>query len=87
MELTSLIGWAGMAILTFSAVPQLHITLATKTIEGLSLGMLLMWVSGMSLMLVYSILQDLPFILQCNYAINLLIEAYILRLYLKFRNN
>lgn len=64
MSFVSIIGLLAAAFTTISFVPQALTTIRTKNVEGLSLGMYIVFTLGIVCWLTYGIvLKDLPMIL------------------------
>ncbi len=80
-----LIGYAAAALTTLSFVPQALLTLRTRNVSGISLGMYSCFTLGVALWLVYGIgLGEWP-IIAAN-AITLALASTILITKLKYRN-
>jgi MtN3 and saliva related transmembrane protein len=64
MDGRALIGYAAAACTTLAFLPQVIHTVRTRDTSGISLGMYLVFCSGVALWLAYGILQaDLPLVL------------------------
>ena len=82
-----MVEWLGVAagtLTTLSFVPQVLKTWRTKSVEDVSLWMLLAFNGGITLWLTYGILTDKPSIIFAN-AITLALALTLLGLKLKYR--
>ncbi len=82
-----MVEWLGVAagtLTTLSFVPQVLKTWRTKSVEDVSLWMLLAFNGGITLWLMYGILTEKPSIIFAN-AITLLLALTLLGLKLKYR--
>lgn len=66
-----LLGWTGGLLLAVCAVPQAYLSLKQGHSEGVALGMLILWLSGEILTLLY-VLPKMDWPLIVNYAANIL---------------
>jgi uncharacterized protein with PQ loop repeat len=84
--LIEVIGWIGVALLATCGLPQLIKTYRIKKIDGLSLTMLLFWLTGEILTCTYVMLTSTQYQLMFNYSFNTLVVSCIVVLYFKYKN-
>ena len=84
MILSEFIGYAAAILTTASFVPQAWVTFRTRDVRGISLGMSLLFVLGVSLWLAYGVLVTAWPIVIAN-TITLALAAAILFMKLRFR--
>jgi len=84
MELTNILGWTATILFTICYIPQILKTYRTKTIDGLSFGLLSISFIANIVALVYATLIKQP-PLQIKYILALLFLSICLYLYLKVR--
>jgi MtN3 and saliva related transmembrane protein len=83
MSATELIGFAAATLTTLAFVPQALMTWRRRRAEGVSLGMYVVFVSGLALWLAYGLLLgSLPIIL--SNIVTLILASFILGMKLKF---
>jgi MtN3 and saliva related transmembrane protein len=80
---TEAIGYAAAALTTASFVPQVWHTWRTRDVSGISLGMYVVFATGVFLWLVYGVLEDAWPIVVAN-AVTLALAAAILAMKLKW---
>jgi MtN3 and saliva related transmembrane protein len=83
MDTITIIGLVAGALTTIAFVPQLTKTWKSKSAEDISLGMFLMFCSGVLLWLVYGILIDAVPVILAN-TVTLILSGAILILKLKY---
>jgi MtN3 and saliva related transmembrane protein len=82
MQYTTLIGFAAAILTTIAFVPQVLHILRSGNVEGISIAMYSVLISGVSLWLVYGIILDeLPIILANSITLVLTITVVILTIY------
>ena len=72
------LGWLGGMLLAFSAVPQALESYRSKNSDGLTLGFIAMWWTGMVSMTIYIVPKG-DMILIANYIVNLILVTIIAR--------
>ena len=78
------IGYAAACLTTCSFVPQAWLTLRTRDVRGISLGMYAVFTTGVALWLLYGWLTDAWPVVVAN-AITLALASFILVMKLRFR--
>lgn len=81
-NIMQLVGWIGNLMFAFSAVPQAYKCYRQGHAQGLSGGLLYMWLIGEISALSYGIYEQIPAPLIVNYVFNLLCLLIIMRYYL-----
>lgn len=84
MHLPELIGYFAAVLTTVSFVPQVWQTFRTRDVSGISLGMYLVFATGVSLWLAYGVLVTAWPIVAAN-AVTLALALAILAMKLRFR--
>ena len=84
MQLPDAIGYLAALLTTFSFVPQAWLTLRTRDVSGISLGMYSVFTLGVALWLVYGWLTAAWPVVIAN-AITLALASFILVMKLRFR--
>jgi MtN3 and saliva related transmembrane protein len=84
MTLTELIGYFAAVLTTISFVPQVWQTFRTRDVSGISLGMYLVFATGVSLWLAYGVLVTAWPIVAAN-AVTLALALSILAMKLRYR--
>ncbi len=84
MLLSDAIGYVAAFLTTASFVPQAWLTLRTRDVSGISLGMYSVFTTGVALWLLYGWLTDAWPVVLAN-AITLALAAFILVMKLRFR--
>jgi MtN3 and saliva related transmembrane protein len=80
MDYIELIGFAAAFLTTAAFLPQVYKTWKTKDVSALSLPMLLMFITGITLWLVYALFIDSPSMIAAN---GITIGSTILLIYFK----
>jgi MtN3 and saliva related transmembrane protein len=83
MTLTELIGYFAAVLTTVSFVPQVWQTFRTRDVSGISLGMYLVFATGVSLWLAYGVLVTAWPIVAAN-AVTLALALSILAMKLRY---
>lgn len=84
MLLSDAIGYVAAFLTTASFVPQAWLTLRTRDVSGISLGMYSVFTTGVALWLLYGWLTDAWPVVLAN-AVTLALAAFILVMKLRFR--
>jgi MtN3 and saliva related transmembrane protein len=84
MELTTLIGYAAAGLTTFGLLPQAIKAWQTRQTKDISLAMYLIMVSGISLWLVYGLIQHDGPLIAAN-SVSLVFASFTLYLKLKHK--
>ena len=84
MLLSDAIGYVAAFLTTASFVPQAWLTLRTRDVSGISLGMYSVLTTGVALWLLYGWLTDAWPVVLAN-AVTLALAAFILVMKLRFR--
>jgi len=82
--LSDAIGYVAAFLTTASFVPQAWLTLRTRDVSGISLGMYSVFTTGVALWLLYGWLTDAWPVVLAN-AVTLALSAFILVMKLRFR--
>jgi MtN3 and saliva related transmembrane protein len=83
MPLADAIGYLAAFLTTFSFVPQAWLTLRTRDVSGISLGMYAVFTTGVALWLLYGLLTDAWPVVLAN-AVTLALASFILVMKLRF---
>lgn len=83
MQLSDLIGYAAATLTTASFLPQAILTWRTRSARGVSLGMYVVFVSGVTLWLVYGLCLGAVPVIVAN-ATTLALALFILAMKLRF---
>ena len=82
MNYIELIGFAAAFLTTAAFLPQVYKTWKTKDVAALSLPMLIMFITGIALWLVYALYIDSPSMIVAN---AITIGSTVLLIYFKFK--
>ena len=83
MLLADTIGYVAAFLTTCSFLPQAWLTLRTRDVSGISLGMYAVFTTGVALWLVYGLLTDAWPVVLAN-AVTLALASFILVMKLRF---
>lgn len=83
MALADTIGYVAAFLTTCSFVPQAWLTLRTRDVSGISLGMYMVFTTGVALWLLYGWLTDAWPVVLAN-AVTLVLASFILVMKLRF---
>ena len=83
MPLADAIGYVAAFLTTCSFLPQAWLTLRTRDVSGISLGMYAVFTTGVALWLVYGLLTDAWPVVLAN-AVTLALASFILVMKLRF---
>lgn len=72
------IGWIGSLLLAYCALPQVILTIRTKSAKGISWGFLLMWSIGEILTFIYIVSTTMSPPLLINYGLNIIFLVIII---------
>lgn len=84
MNLTELIGYGAAALTTIAFIPQVLHTWRMRSARGISIGMYMIFTSGVALWLVYGILLDAWPVIVAN-VITLTLALSILAMMIRYR--
>ena len=85
MQLPELVGYAAASLTTASFIPQAWLTVKTRDVSGISLGMYSVFTTGIALWLVYGLMIQAWPVVIAN-VITLVLAASILVMRLKFKS-
>ncbi|GAC1596160.1 MAG: lipid-A-disaccharide synthase N-terminal domain-containing protein [Ginsengibacter sp.] len=84
MTHVQLIGLAGGILTSFSSIPQLMKIIKEKEVEDISVGMVLVLITGISVWIYYGVLRnDWPVILTNSFSF--IVNVLLLILYMKYK--